>query len=35
MIKTSNFTVIKGTHVSTEMLKHLEATIKPTELSSA
>jgi hypothetical protein len=35
MIKTSNLTVIKGTHVSPEMLKHLEATIKPTELSSA
>jgi hypothetical protein len=35
MIKTSNFTVIKVTHVSPEMLKHLEATIKPTELSSA
>jgi hypothetical protein len=35
MIKTSNLTVIKGTHVSPEMLKHLEATIKLTELSSA
>jgi hypothetical protein len=35
MIKTSNLTVIKGTHINPEMLKHMEATIKPTELSSA
>jgi len=35
MIKTSDITVIKGTHVSPEMLKHLEATIKATELASA
>jgi hypothetical protein len=35
MIKTSNLTAIKGTHVRSEMLKHLEAIIKPAELSSA
>jgi hypothetical protein len=35
MIKTSNLTVIKDTHISPKMLKYLEATIRPTDLSSA